>query len=106
LVLDQPQCPEKTFKNIEEASTIYFRNFVEAGNYGDGVRTFWFRIFVSSKINYGEHRDGIYKGNLQVSAHIDFKRFQGATQEQKEIYVLNAALVMLEFFPTHGFGLK
>jgi len=89
---------KKTFKNIEETSTIYFRRFVEAGDYGDEVRTFSFRIFVSPKINYGEHRDGIYKGNLQVSAHIDYERFQAGKQEQKEIYMLNAALVMLKFF--------
>jgi hypothetical protein len=93
-----PNGLEKNFKNIEETSTIHFRSFVEAGDYGDGVRTFSFRIFVSPKINYGEHRDGIYKSNLQVSAHIDYERFQASTQEQKEIYVLNAALVMLEFF--------
>jgi hypothetical protein len=77
-----PNGSEKTFKNIEETSTTYFRNFVEAGDYGDGVKTFSFRILVSPKINYGEYRDGIYKGNLQVSAHIDYERFQAATQEQ------------------------
>jgi hypothetical protein len=93
-----PNVNENLFKDIEETSAIHFRNFVEAGNYGDGVRTFWFRIFVSPIINYGEHRDGIYKGNLQISAHVDYDRFQTATQRQKEIYILNAAFVMLEFF--------
>ena len=88
---------EKEFESVELEAAKVFLDFITDRNYGDGIRVYWFDLYVEPRVNYGRQTDGIYKGYARLSAHLDKEIFDKADNTDKVKLLLNGSLVLLRY---------
>jgi hypothetical protein len=87
----------RSFIADENAAADIFVKFLANKDYGKAIRWFRFDIYVEPEINFGLHRDIIYTGCAQMSAHINYERFVSADSEHRLQMLLNAAFVLCKY---------
>lgn len=81
----------------EEAAIETFVSFLADKDYGRGVRSFRFDIYVQPEINFGQHRDIIDPGYIELTANIDYSTFLNADQSLRHKLLLNGALTLCKY---------
>ncbi|MBO9564957.1 MAG: hypothetical protein J7621_19430 [Niastella sp.] len=72
--------------------------FLSDKDLGKGLRGFRFDIYIEPEINFGNHSDHIFAHTATLSAHIDYNAFVSADSNLRQKLLLNAVLVLCNFF--------
>jgi hypothetical protein len=77
-----------------------FLDFISDKNYGKGLNTFRFDIYIEENVNVGRHFDGFFKDGVQLSIHLDKSIFHKSDEHEKVKLILNCALVLIRYMST------
>lgn len=88
---------DRPFTTDEQIAADTFISFLSDKNYGQGIGLFRFDIYVEPTINFGHHRDSVYRGCAHLSAHIDYTTFINADSQYRHKLLLNGALTLCKY---------
>lgn len=87
----------REFEEEEKAAAKILSDFINAKDYGEGIKEFDFSIYTEQEINFGRWHDAVASKRAFLSVNLDFNYFYNTDKASRVNLMLNAVLVLLYY---------